>query len=132
MPVPLDDAGAPGVVAVVRPMDWEEQAKWNDAFPGEDAKNVAAGTLVRQQLLRLDGLFLQAPGAEPVPYNHENATHRRALKTEWISAIYGALIKRAIIDPGAEKNSEPRSASVEASGSAASSAVDAASAPATS
>lgn len=132
MPVPLDDAGAPGVIVVVRPMDWEEQAKWNDAFPGEEAKNVAAGTLVRQQVLRIEGLHLQAPGAEPVPYDHDNAAHRRALRTEWIAAVYAALIKRSIIDPGAEKNFEPRPASVEASGSAASSAVDAASAPATS
>lgn len=131
MRVPLDEAGLAGVVAVLRPLDVEEQAKWNDAFPGQKERNTAAVALVRQQLLRLEGLeFVQ--GDQRVSYDRDNPLHFRSLPTDAVAEMYGRLIARSVVPEVLEKNSDSPSVSGGTSGGDATPAETAAEAPATS
>lgn len=108
MRIPLDDVGYPGVVAVARPLDNDELAKWADAFPTEEARHTAAVAIVRQQLITIEGVTMRAADGAEVPY--DQATHFRSLPTKMIGAIYAALVARLGISE--EKKSVSPSPSV--------------------
>jgi len=48
-----------GITAVMRPLDVEEFMRWVDAFPGQDTAHEAAGVLIKQQLVTIEGVDLR-------------------------------------------------------------------------
>lgn len=97
----------PGVTAVVRPLDLVEQSKWTDAFPDPNAeRSLAATTLALNHLLGLEGLKMQGPNGELVPYDPANHTHRRSIRMDMRSALFLALRGRASVSGVLEKNSD--------------------------
>ncbi|MFL5481136.1 MAG: hypothetical protein ACJ8AK_03020 [Gemmatimonadaceae bacterium] len=109
--IPLDEAGFPGVVAVVRPLDIVDASKWRDAFPTDDAKNAAATELVRAQLVRIEGMQMRQKGSSPVPYDHSDPRHFRSIPPGIRNAIYNGLMSEVNVSGEQEKNSEPPSGS---------------------
>jgi hypothetical protein len=63
----LTEEGFPGCVAVWRPMDLEDKARWADECRKHKAETnsvTAAFLSVRQQLLRISGMKVQVPKSE--------------------------------------------------------------------
>src|SRR3954468_3761897 len=79
----------PGVVAVVRPMDLEVMSRWNDAFPKETGRSLAATTLVFDQLVAIEGLEMkdEATG-QAAPFDPANAIHKRSIPMDMRSGIF--------------------------------------------
>ena len=104
---PVDAAQWAGLTAIVRPMDVEEFMRWLDAYPGDDTARQAATVLVRKQLLGVEGVDM-----EGVPFDPTNAAHFHALFSTTrkgpgaVLFIYNAIMSRAQIDGGTEKNSD--------------------------
>lgn len=138
--VPLDEcvvndvvvARYPGVVAVVRPLSIEEESTWHDAFPGVDHASQAATSLVFQQLIRIEGLVVTGADGTDAPFDPANPEHKRSFPMAMRSVVYRALVSRAEVGDGLEKNSDSPSGSGGTSDTAASSADAAASGSATS
>ena len=103
MRVPLDKAGFAGVVAIVRPLDVEDSSRWTDAFPDEKARNLAATQLVKQQLIRIEGLEMKH-GDSSVPYDHTNPSHWRSLPLAMRNPIYAGIMANVSISGDQEKN----------------------------
>jgi hypothetical protein len=98
MSVPLDKAGLPGVAAVVAPLDAATLATWADTFPDSAGKiNQAALMLVRQQLLRIDGLTMKGADGIEVPFETKSEVHLRSLPIAAIRTTYEALLSRTIV-----------------------------------
>jgi len=102
--VPLDKADLPGVSAVVKPLDAGTLATWADAYPDSDGKiNQAALVLVRQQLLRMDGLAMKAQDGTEVPFDIKSEAHLRSLPVAAIREVYAALLRRTSVSAAQEQ-----------------------------
>lgn len=110
-PIPLDDAELPGAVAIARPMDVVAKARWND-YRATHGPIESAAVAVRPQILRVEGLTVQAaPGAPPVPFDPTDDRHWAAFPVAAIDRIFGAIFQRTVLTEDAEKNSASPSAS---------------------
>ncbi len=98
IPVPLDDAGLPGVVAHVRPLDDMDLARWLDMFPpGSGQQYVATVYIAKKQLVRVDGISLRATErAEPTAFDPANDVHMRTLFIQRETKSVAALIVDAV------------------------------------
>lgn len=97
---PLDDAGT--AFAVWKPLDVEEHARWFDAFPTDADRNTAAVSLVRQRLLRLEGVEMRDASGGAVPYDH--ATHFVQLPAWLVTKVYAAILDRTRLGEGPERD----------------------------
>ncbi len=122
--LPLDDAGLPGVVAVVRPLDVEEAARWHDAFGNE--MHFGSTACVKQQLIRLEGLTMYNEAGNEVPFSMKDELHFRSLPAELVTYVFTRLYERTRLQENAEKNSDSPSVSGGTSSSAVSPAAPAA------
>jgi hypothetical protein len=115
--VPCDDVGYPGVVAVARPIDLEDKSRWADAFPNLDLTGGEAATaMVKQQLIRVDGLSVQDANGAVTPYDHGNALHWRSLPMAIRTRVFNSLFARSTLTGEQEKNSDLPSGSGGTSG----------------
>lgn len=110
-----DDAAAPeypfaGAWAIAKPLDIDGIAKWRDAFPGADTRNVSAVACVRQQLVGIEGLAMKDAAGNDAPYDHANALHYRSLPSPLVGFIFGELLERGTLPERLEKNSASPSA----------------------
>lgn len=79
-----------GAVAVVRSLDIEEHAKITDGF-GKGGVQTAALAIIRDRLVRIDGLGLQDRYGKIEPFDRKNALHWAQLPFEIIDHIFARL-----------------------------------------
>ncbi|HEX5437153.1 MAG TPA: hypothetical protein VFW98_08335 [Gemmatimonadaceae bacterium] len=94
----------PGLIAVVRPMDLEDKARWFDATAGEVGSSLAAVEAVRRQLVTIEGLAVEAADGTTVSFDATNHAHFRALPMALITPIFTALIERTALHEDHRKN----------------------------
>jgi hypothetical protein len=97
---------AEGVTAVLRPLDHGELATLLDTFPMAPDGTLpiaAAPWVVRQQMVRIEGL---AMGAEGVAFDAANPTHLMSLPWTWVQGCARALYQRMNLSEESAKNSD--------------------------
>lgn len=97
--VPLGAVGLPGAVAVLRPFDLYDHAKWHDAFPGMPTAtepNVAAIAMVRAHLVAIEGLDMVHTDGQGRPraeaFAPSDVRHMAALPPAVVRRLYAALL----------------------------------------
>jgi hypothetical protein len=95
--------GFAGVVAVVRPMDVEEKARWFDAVEGDISTTRAGVVAVQRQLVRVEGVEADTDGVR-VPFDPRNPKHFGALPLAFITPVFNALVDRFALSEDARKN----------------------------
>lgn len=102
--VPLDAAGYPGLVAVVRPMDVLRKAQWFAAIRDMDPIPSTAEAC-RMCLVTIKGVMVtDSSGTAPVPFDGQNAAHFRSLPFEMLAPIGSAILSRTTLSEAAAGN----------------------------
>lgn len=94
----LTDAGFPGLVAVWRPMDVFDVARWIDECKGDVESPVSHLAAVRRQIIRIEGIDVDEPGTDGevrrVPFDAGNPEHLRRLPLAIVMPLYVAIVDR--------------------------------------
>lgn len=103
--VDLAPHGLPGVVAVLRPFDIEDKARWFDAVGGNIESHEAAVVAVRRQLIALEGVTAQRADGAAEPFDAKNPAHVRSLPYAGVVVpCFLALLSGASLSEDARKN----------------------------
>lgn len=89
--VSLESAGLSGATAVYAPFAPEDGARWHDAFAVDAEPTVRAVAVVRDRLLRIEGLGIQFPDGRLEAYNHANALHWRSLPAAAVALLFAEI-----------------------------------------
>lgn len=102
-----------GAVAMVRSLDIEEHAKITDGF-GKGGVQTAALAIIRDRLVRIDGLGMQDRYGKVEPFDRKNALHWAQLPFEIIDHIFARLYAARDEDRVVKPPQPPREAPADA------------------
>ena len=101
--------GFPGLVAVWRPMDLEDKARWFQECGGAGIESTMAALLaVKRQLITVEGVEAEetVAGGEPrrVSFDGRNPDHFRRLPLRVVMPVYNEILARAGLSEESAKN----------------------------
>lgn len=89
--------GYKGCVAVYRPMDIEDKARWYADSATDPDGFVSMVRAVKRQLLTIRGIEVQQADGTRVPFDGTDDAHVRSLPMDLITIVFTALIQRTTL-----------------------------------
>ena len=93
VPVDLATAGVPGAIAFIAPLTPEDRARWHNAFRATAEPDVQAAAVVKNHLLRIEGLGVRMGDTSIEPYDHRSLLHWRSLPPAVLRLLFAELVR---------------------------------------